>query len=75
MRTIGDLFTAGTETTGTTLLWGMIYMMKKPEVQERVQQEIDEVLGGQQARFEDREKMPYTEACIFEIQVQMSRIN
>ena len=69
VRTIGDLFVAGTETTGTTLLWGIIYMMRHPEIQERVQTEIDEVLQGREPRFEDRERLPYTEACVYEIQV------
>lgn len=38
-----DLFAAGTETTSSTLLWGMLYMMMNPEVQKNVQKELDEV--------------------------------
>ncbi|GLD46980.1 cytochrome P450 2J6-like protein, partial [Lates japonicus] len=38
-----DLFGAGTETTTTTLYWGLLYMIYYPHIQERVQAEIDTV--------------------------------
>uniref|UniRef100_A0A673GDZ2 Cytochrome P450, family 2, subfamily N, polypeptide 13 n=1 Tax=Sinocyclocheilus rhinocerous TaxID=307959 RepID=A0A673GDZ2_9TELE len=37
-----DLFLAGTETTCTALCWGLIYLITYPEVQEKVQEEIDD---------------------------------
>ena len=40
-----DMFTAGSETTSTTLAWAVCYMITHPEVQARVQAEIDAVLG------------------------------
>ena len=45
-------------------------MVREPEVQERVRREIFEVLGGKerQAKLSDRERLPYTEATIMEIQ-------
>ncbi|XP_014326270.1 cytochrome P450 2J2-like [Xiphophorus maculatus] len=64
-----DLFIAGSETTTTTLHWGLLYMIYYPEIQERVQAEIDAVIGpSRQPAVTDRENMPYTDAVIHEIQ-------
>jgi cytochrome P450 len=32
-----DLFAAGSETTSTTLTWAVLYMVREPAVQDRVQ--------------------------------------
>ncbi|KAK5867870.1 hypothetical protein PBY51_012327 [Eleginops maclovinus] len=64
-----DLHFAGTDTTSNTLLTGFLYLMTYPHIQERCQQEIDNVLGGKdQASFDDRHNMPYVQAMIHEIQ-------
>ncbi|XP_054476278.1 cytochrome P450 2D15-like [Anoplopoma fimbria] len=64
-----DLHFAGTDTTANTLLAAFLYLMNHPQVQERCQQEIDDVLDGKdEASFEDRHKMPYVQAVIHEIQ-------
>ncbi|XP_039590603.1 cytochrome P450 2J6-like [Polypterus senegalus] len=67
--TLLDLFVAGTETTSTTLRWALMYMMKYRDVQEKVQKEIDAVLGRDQPpSMQDRNNLPYTDAVIHEIQ-------
>ncbi len=69
VNVIIDLFIAGSETTSTTLSWGMLYMLLNPDIQKKVQNELEEVVGkGIQPTISDRNKTPYTEAVIHEIQ-------
>ncbi|KAA0723646.1 Cytochrome P450 2J2 [Triplophysa tibetana] len=64
-----DLFMAGTDTTSNTLRTLTLYLMTHTYIQERCQQEIDEVLGAREhVAFEDRSAMPYVQAVIHEAQ-------
>ncbi|XP_067391840.1 cytochrome P450 2D16-like, partial [Emydura macquarii macquarii] len=49
--------------------WTVLDMVAHPDVQEKVQKELDAVLGPSQLIcYEDRKKLPYTNAVIHEIQ-------
>ncbi|XP_033740063.1 cytochrome P450 2B4-like [Pecten maximus] len=68
-RVILNLFNAGTDTTAASLNWSALYMISFPEVQERCQRDIDEVVGqGRQVRMSDKSQLPYVEATLLEIQ-------
>lgn len=68
IRCVGDLFAAGTETSATTTKWALLYMMLNPNIQSRVQQELDAVLKDRVPSLKDRPNLPYTEATLMEVQ-------
>uniref|UniRef100_H3DKZ2 Cytochrome P450 2U1 n=2 Tax=Tetraodon nigroviridis TaxID=99883 RepID=H3DKZ2_TETNG len=66
---IGDLFIAGTDTTANSVLWIILYMASFPDIQDKVQAEIDEVVGTLRTpSLSDKGKLPFTEAAIMEVQ-------
>lgn len=67
-QVVSGFFLAGTETTSTTLRWALLYMVVYPEIQEKVQKELDAILGPSEIiHYEDRKRLPYTNAVIHEI--------
>ncbi|XP_078503727.1 cytochrome P450 2K1-like [Lissotriton helveticus] len=65
---VTSLLTAGTDTTSSTLRWGLLLMLKYPQIQRKVQEEIDRVVGSKHLSIGHRKLMPYTDAVIHEVQ-------
>ncbi|CAG5115327.1 unnamed protein product [Candidula unifasciata] len=68
-KIITDLFTAGTETTSTTIYWCVLYMLNYPEVQEKVFCEIKDTVGTDRPpTIQDKNQLTYLNAVILETQ-------
>ncbi|XP_040179125.1 cytochrome P450 2C31-like isoform X2 [Rana temporaria] len=66
---IMDMFLGGTESTALTLNFGFLILMKYPELQDKMYDEIDQVVGqAREPRAENRTQMPLMNAFVHEIQ-------
>uniref|UniRef100_A0A8D0HAU9 Cytochrome P450 family 1 subfamily D member 1 n=1 Tax=Sphenodon punctatus TaxID=8508 RepID=A0A8D0HAU9_SPHPU len=67
INTVNDIFGAGFDTVSTCLYWIFLYLINNPDIQTKLQVEIDGKIGFRSPRFDDRKDMHYTEAFINEI--------
>ncbi|XP_067683808.1 steroid 17-alpha-hydroxylase/17,20 lyase-like [Haliotis asinina] len=68
VQTFFDLVFAGTDTTRNTLHWALLAMALHPDIQKKVQEEVDSVIGPDlNVHVSDRGKLPYTDAVIHEV--------
>ncbi|TRZ25549.1 hypothetical protein HGM15179_001608 [Zosterops borbonicus] len=68
LMTVGDIFGAGVETTTTVLKWAVLYLLHYPEIQRKIQEEMDHKIGlVRHPHLSDRPLLPYLEATISEV--------
>ena len=64
-----DVTLGGSFTTSTSLTWFILYMVLREDIQCKVHEEIDKVVGdGHQPNFEDISNMPYLQSTLCEVQ-------
>ncbi|XP_009328366.1 PREDICTED: cytochrome P450 1A5-like [Pygoscelis adeliae] len=65
---VNDLFGAAFDTVTTALSWSLMYLVTHPDIQKRIQEELDQTIGQERRpRLSDRGTLPYTEAFILEM--------
>lgn len=68
LRSISDLFIAGTHTTSTSIQWALLYLITHPDVQNKMRHEMDMVLGvSRLPSYENRHSLPYCQAVVSEV--------
>ncbi|XP_066475035.1 cytochrome P450 2J6-like [Tiliqua scincoides] len=64
-----DFFISGTESTSTTLHWALLLMATYPDIQGKVQKEMEDTFGSSHSIcYQDWKKLAYTSAVLHEIQ-------
>ncbi|KAL4234971.1 cytochrome P450 1B1 [Mactra antiquata] len=67
LGTLADLQGAGFDTTNKALQFLILHMIKYPDIQRKVQNEIDDVVGDRNhVTLKDKERLVFTEATILE---------
>ena len=55
-----DLFLAGAETSSTTLIWCLFYLITHPDKQKQIHDEIDNLLGDAHPSLEYKGRLDYS---------------
>ena len=62
-----DMIIAGTDTSAQTVNWFLLLLANRPEIQARVHEELDRVIGRNALpTVDDRTRLPYVFACLAE---------
>ena len=62
-----DLIIAGTDTSAQTVNWFLLLLANRPEIQAKVHEELDRVIGRDaRPTVDDRTRLPYLFACLAE---------
>ncbi|XP_077977543.1 steroid 17-alpha-hydroxylase/17,20 lyase-like [Glandiceps talaboti] len=67
IHTLMDFLCAGSETVVSSMKWFLVDMMLHPEIQKKIHQEIDDVVGVDcRPVYTDHDNLPYLKAAIYE---------
>ena len=62
---VTEVFIAAIVNIANTLSWALLYIIRNPEVQEMLQEELDQVVGPTRLPdIEDKKNLPFLEATI-----------
>lgn len=67
VRNIVFVYGAATETVTTASTWTCLYLVKYPEYQEKIRDEIVNIIGSRSPSYQDKQQMPFTMAFIHEV--------
>ncbi|XP_041065261.1 steroid 17-alpha-hydroxylase/17,20 lyase [Carcharodon carcharias] len=68
LMSVADIFGAGTETTSTTIAWMIVYLLHHPEIQKKIQEEIDSNVGFERTpQLSDKGNLHFLSATISEV--------
>lgn len=63
-----DFVAAGTDTTANTMRWGLVALANHPEIQRKLQQEIDSAIARDRLpTLQDQKNLPYVQATMLEL--------
>lgn len=66
--TVGDVFGASQDTLSTALQWIVLILVKFPDMQQRLQEEVDKVVDRcRLPSIDDQPRLPYVMAFIYEV--------
>ncbi|XP_059161776.1 cytochrome P450 2U1-like [Physella acuta] len=69
IKIVVEIFGAGFETSSSTILWCVLFILHNPHVQEKIHQELDAVVGRERTpNMQDKPNLKYLTAVVMETQ-------